>query len=91
MGREYSKDRRLGRGSMCRVLIVDSCLDHAMTSCPSEVVSQLTLCLLRQVEEVHWVRRGQEAGWKRVVALIGRAELLTGYHFYYLVGFLVDL
>ena len=71
------------------LLIVDSCLDHAMTSCPSEVVSQLTLCLLRQVEEVRRVRRGQEAGWKRAVALIVGAGLLSGYHIHYLVGFIL--
>ena len=77
---------------MCWLLIVGSCLDRAMTSCPSEVVSQLTLSLLRQVEEqVHWVCRGQEVDWTRVVALIGRAELLPGYHIHYLMGFLVDV
>ena len=80
----------LGRDSVCWLLIVDSCLDRAMISCPSGVVSQLTLWLLRQVEEVHQVRRGQEAGWKRVLTLIGRAELLPGYHIHYLVGYLVD-
>ena len=71
--------------------IVGSFLDHAMTSCPSEVVLHLSLRLLRQVEEVRWVRREQEAGWKRADALIVGAGLLSGYHIHYLVGFLGDL
>ena len=81
----------LGQDSMCWLLIVDSCLDHTMTSCPSEVVLQLSLWLLRQVEEVRRVRRGQEAGRKRADALIVGAGLLSGYHIHYLVGFLGDL